>query len=325
VFFKDDSSGQNLKNVSYKFTAASGPSAAGTGSSNDYYSTTMQYKKGQVKVEASADDYYPINQAVTIDPKATNSICEVTLKLTKNTTSAPKTCPAPGTQDPNCDGKCPGNCSSGNQINGTTCYTCPVSAVNPPAEQAPAAKPDCAAASGHICSVYNNCGDTANYEIDNSGSYACKTGQYCCRKKELNPNNCRDACLSSKPEGYTEVAGMVCSNGGTCYKKNNDIISIEVKNAYTVGMTVKKMCVTDSIGLCLLSENENQKLSEDVASGGTYVNTSILTGFCKVYGKSYPTGQVWVGVKANGIDFGHYFGFTCGQGQDVFVMTFKKK
>lgn len=322
VYFKDDSTNQNLKDVTFTFTPATGTTSGGTGTLTDYYSTGIQYKAGKVKVEASLTGYYAVNQTITISPKSANSICEATLKMTKNTGGAQPKCPAPGTKDSNCDGKCPGSCSSGYEANGLTCYTCPVSAEVPVEQQ----KPDCAAATGHICSSFNNCGDTANYEIDNSGGYACKdaTFKYCCRKKELNPNNCTDSCLTSKPDGYEEVPGKVCANGGTCYKKGSEIISIEVKNAYTIPMTVKKMCVTDNIGLCLLSANENQNVNANVAAGGTYVNSSMLTGFCKVYGKSYPTGQVWVGVNANGIEFGHYFGFTCGQGQDTFIMTFKK-
>jgi hypothetical protein len=324
VFFKDDSTNQNLKDVTFNFTPTTGAASGGTGTLTDYYSTGIQYKAGKVKVEASLTNYYPVNQTISISPNAANSVCEVTLKMTKNTGGAQPKCPAPGTQSPNCDGKCAASECTASSVNGLTCYSCGVAAVN----NVPAGKPDCAAASGHICSSYNNCGDTTNYEIDSSGSYACKdaTYKYCCRKKELNPNNCTDACFTSTPgSGYTEVPGKTCSNGGTCYKKDSGIISIEVKNAYTIPMKVKKMCVTDSIGLCLLSDNENQNVNADVAAGGTYVNTSMLTGFCKVYGKSYPTGQVWVGVNANGIEFGNYFGFTCGQGQDTFIMTFKKK
>lgn len=369
AYFKDSSTGENIKNVSFTFTPDKGSASSGTGSLTDYYSSGAQYSAGNVKISAKADGYVSVDSTQAISPTGVNSICEVTINMAKSTSGAatdpcaPKGgyqkqsdcktscnddshfckyeddikcflcfekvktptataahCPAPMTTDSSCGNKCSSDLCKSQQINGLTCYDC-----------TSAPKPDCASANNHICSKFANCGDSTNYEVDSSGTYQCKDSGYpvCCRTRSANPNNCTDSCLTSKPDGYTEVSGKICTNGGTCYKKDSGIISVEVKKGYetTPKLKVNKICVTDNIGLCLLSAEESAYPNAVIEpNGGTYVNSSVLTHFCSVYGKSYPTASMWVSVTelTLGNSFGNYFQFTCGKGQDTFIMTFKK-
>lgn len=315
AYFKDSSSGENIKNVSFTFTPDKGSASSGTGSLTDYYSSGAQYYAGTITISAKADGYISVESTQAISPTGVNSICEVTVNMTKSTSdtatrvSTPSVttahCPAPMTNDSACDGKCTAGACKGTSVNGTTCYSC-------------TDRKDC----------------TSQYPLTESGKKVCseavvdpsRPGCYQCKPKESSSKPaCTYACFSYQPDGYESVSTMSCSDTSkSCYKQSSGTIVLEIINNKSVDLKLKRICVTepDTDYFCLDSTLD-KRLDVTLKKGDTYVDTQIASEFCK----RYPNGNQDVYIELLSTPYGNnvsiYPPLICKAGQTTYVVGVK--
>jgi hypothetical protein len=354
AYFKDSSTGENIKNVSFTFTPDKGSASSGTGSLTDYYSSGAEYKAGNVKISAKADGYVSVDSTQAISPTGVNSICEVTINMAKSTSgAATDPCAPKGGYQKQSD--CKTSCNDDSHFckyeDDIKCFLCFEKVKTPTATAAhcPAPMTNDSACNGkcaagackeipvngttcYSCTDRTDC--TSQYPLTESGKKLCaeavvdpsKPGCYQCKPQETaNKPACTYACFSYQPDGYESVPTMSCSDTSkSCYKQTSGTIALEIKNSKNVDLKLKRICVTepDTNYFCLDSSLD-KRLDVTLKKGDTYVDTQIASEFCK----RFPNGNQDVYIELLSIPYGNnvsiYPPLTCKAGQTTYVVGIK--